>query len=220
MSRILLITLLTTLLGHANEMLMSVRTLAVEDGEMPVWYVAVENQKFEQLKWPANQPSAAIMAQAGGDLILYSKEVNQEGKAEFKLAKKVAIPEAAEELLLLGWPIKNDEKAGLIAIADNFKKAKFNDWLLINRSDQAVTLRYGKENDPISLESGESKTYQVKSEGSKGSEVIAETMMKGEMRKIYSTFWSAPDKQRSLVLFYSKDDRVKIQRIIDFLPEE
>jgi hypothetical protein len=45
-------------------------------------------------------------------------------------------------------------------------------------------------------------------------------MMKGEMRKIYSTFWSAPNTHRSLLLFYSKDDRVKIQRIIDFLPEE
>ncbi len=216
MGRILLITLFTALLAHANEMLLSVRTLAVEDGKIPEWYVAVGNQKFEPLKWSNKQPSAAIMAQADRELILYSKE----GEAEFKLAKKVAIPEAATEVLLLAWPIDNDEQAGLLAIADNFKKAKYNDWLVINRSDQAVTLRYGKDNDPISLESGETKTYQITGEIGKGGEVIAETMMKGEMKKIYSTFWAASDKQRSLVLFYSKDDRTKVQRIIDFLPEE
>ncbi len=217
MGYILLITLFTALLGHANEIRISVRTLAVEEGDMPTWYVALENQQFEELKWFAKQPSSTIVTQASQNLLLYSKEVNQKGEPEYKLASKVEIPEAAEEVILLGQPMNHEKQADVIAIADNYKKAKFNDWLVINRSDQAVTLRYGKENDPLNLESGETKAYQVKGERDKGGEVIAEALMNGEMKKIYSTFWAATDKQRSLILFYKKDDKVKVRRIIDFL---
>jgi len=213
-----LIILFTAFLAQANERPLSVRTLALGEVDMPAWYIEAGDKRYEQLEWPDGQPSAATMTQAGRDLILYSKETNQEGEPEFKLARKVAVPEAADEVLLLGWLTDNDGQAELLAIADDHRKANFNDWLVINRSDQAVTLRYGKGNDPISLESGEAKTYRIQGERNKGGEVIAEAMMKGEMRKIYSTFWAASDKQRSLVLFHSKDGGVKVRRIIDFLP--
>lgn len=218
MKSILFIALFTTLLGHANEQSISIRTLAMDGAEMPTWFVALENNQFEELKWPTRQPSPAIMAQAKGELPIYVKELNPEGEPEFKLIRKVTIPEAADEILLLG--IHDAEQADIIVIADNRNKAKFNDWLIINRSGQAVTFRYGKDNDPIQLAASEAKPFQVNGDSDKGSEVIAEALIKGEMKKIYSTFWSAPDKQRSIVLFYNKGDAVKLLRIADYFNEE
>lgn len=207
-------------MAQANGMQLSVRTLAVEEGDMPTWYVTTKDKNFEPLQWSSNQLSTAIMANADRELILYSKEDKQNGEPEFMLAKKVTIPEAADEVLLLGWPIEEDKQFEVLAIADDHRKANFNDWLVINRSDQAVTLRYGKENDPIQLEPGEAKAYRIKGEHDKGEELLAEAMVKGELKKMYSTFWSAPNKQRSIVLFYSKDDRPKLRRIIDFFDTE
>lgn len=216
--QVLLFTLITAFFAQANERTLSVRTLATEKGEMPVWYVAVGEQQFKQLEWPTTQPSLAVSAQAGEELVLYLKEANQGGEPEFRLARRVAIPGTADEVLLLGWPVDNDEQAELLAIADNYKKAEFNDWLVINLSQQTVTLRYGTGNEPVSLESGGTKTYQITAERDKGGEVIAEAVIKGKKKKIYSTFWAASEKQRFLILFYSKDDRIRLRRIVDFLP--
>jgi hypothetical protein len=215
---ILLFTLTTAFLAHANERILSIRTLAAEKSDMPVWYVAVGDQQFEQLEWTTTQPSTQITSRADRDLSLYSKETNQEGEPEFKVARKVTIPEAADEVLLLGWLTNKGEQAEVLAIADDYKKAKFNDWLVINRSDHTVTLRYGEGNESISLEPGETKPYRIMGERDKGGEVIAEAIIKDTKRKIYSTFWGAADKQRTLVLFFSKDDGVGLRKVIDFLP--
>lgn len=220
MKSLLLMTFLTTLLGHANEHSVSIRAFALEEMEMPACFVAIGDNRFEQLKWPTRQPSPAIMVQAKGELPIYVREISPEGEPEFKLFRKVAIPEAADEVLLLGLGVGEDKQADILAIADNHKKAKFNDWLVINRSDLAVTFRFGEGNDPIQLAPGEVKPCQIQGERDKGGEVIAEAMKKGNMKKIYSTFWSASDKQRSIVLFYSKDDAVKVLRMIDFLNED
>jgi hypothetical protein len=228
---ILIVILLTALVGHANDKPLSVRALAVDKGDFPAWYVSVGNQQFEQLQWSSRQPSLPIKTQFDQELVIYSRVLNKKGQPEFKLTKKVAIPEATDEIILLGWLTDNeDEEADeevdeevegkevhLLAIADNYKKAKFDEWLVINHCDQEVNLRFGKENDSINLEPGKSKIYPIKGERGKGSAVTAEAMIKGKMKKIYSTFWSAPDKQRAIVLFYSKNDRTRLRKIIDFL---
>lgn len=220
MKFIILITLLTAWLGHANGQSLSLRTLAMEGAKMPTCFVAVGNDQFEELKWPTKQQSQPITVQAKGELAVYTKEMGQDGTPQFKIIRKVTIPEAADEILLLGLGVRDDEQANFIAVPDNHKKANFNDWLFINQSSKDVTFRYGKDNDPLKLSSGESKLQTIKGESDKGNEVIAEAIIKGEMKKIYSTFWSAQSKQRSIVLFYDKEDAVKLLRIADHLKED
>lgn len=217
LNRIIAVAFLMASIGHAGQVL-HVRTLAVEKGEMPQWYVAVADEQFKELKWSANQPSIQIEVQAGSELQLFTKGEGEEGNADYKPVTKVAIPEGAKEVLLLAWPPAEEKEAELRAIADLFQKAEFNDWLVINQSDQPVILRHGKENDPIKLDAGESGIYKIGVKAGNGGEVVAQSMRKGEMKTMYSTFWGAVAKQRSLVLFYTRDGRVKLRRIIDFLP--
>jgi len=217
---ILLVTLFAAAFGRADEASISVRTLAVEKGDMPEWHVALTGGQFGKLEWPDKQASAPVMVQAGSELALFSKAANAEGEEEFKLATKVAVPEGASELLLVGTAAVGDKPAAVSAIADNLTKAEFNDWLIINRSDLQVTLHFGKDNEPIKLEADEAGSYKVQGEVDKGGEVIAEALVKGEWKKFYSTFWSASAKQRSLVLITGEDNRAKLRRIIDFLPQD
>ena len=214
----LLAALLTALPGHAEPKPLSIRSLAVLDDTLPKWHVATADGRYEPLNWSAKQASPPIHTQADGQLILFAKETDKEGQTEYKEARKVQLPEAADEVLLLGWPVDNDEKAELLALADDISHAKFNDWLLINRSGQRVSLRYGSDNETVEVGPGESKSIQIKAEPGKGGELIAQVEHNGEMRTMYSTYWAAQEKQRSLVLFYTKDSRVRLQRIIDFLP--
>ncbi len=228
-----LLPLFSALSVRGEEILLSLRTLAVDEVEMPEFYVAAEEGDFKPLLWSSRQASTPVNILAGKELVLYSKKMNQDGTPTFILDRKVALPEAADEVLLLAWAEEKaeteeandaegtkeeeEQKVEIIAIADDYKKAKFNDWLMINRSDEAVTFHYGEDKEPLTIESGESKTYQIEAELGKGTEVFAETTMKGKMRKFLSTYWAAPDKQRSVVLFYKKDDAVRARRIIDFL---
>ncbi len=205
--------LLAALPGHAEEARLSIRTLAVEGGEIPAWHVAADGGTYQKLTWPVEQPSAAIVTTAGADLLLSAKADGE----EFKVEKKLAVPQGADQCLLVAWPIDGEEKVGVMLVADPLKTAKQNDWLLINTSKHEVTLSYGSEGDPIRLEPGEAKAYQVAGEQDKGSAVIARMKLKGEMKTIYSTYWSAPENQRSLIVFYDSDGRVRVHRIIDEL---
>jgi len=219
MGRILLIAWFTTCLGYAGETQLSVRTLAVEEGAaIPVWHIVSDSDTYKELKWPVQQPSSVILSTASNELLLFSKKTNAEGTDEFKVARKLTIPEGSHDVLLVAWPDDGDQKVGLMVVADDLKQAKSNDWLVINTSKQGVTLRYGTKSEAIQLEPSEAKPYRIDSEQGKGGAVLAQTMVKDERKTIYSTFWAAPENQRSLVLFYNKDNRVKLRRVIDLFP--
>lgn len=214
----LLTAVFTACLGHAEEGRLSVRTIAVEDSKMPVWYLATGGETFEELKWPVEEPASAIVSVSSLELQLFSKETNAKGEVEFKVARKLTIPEGSRDVLLVAWPDEGDEKVGLMLVADDLKQAKSNDWLLINTSKQAVTLRYGTKGEAIQLESHEAKPYRIDVELGQGSAVSAQMMRKGEWKSIFSTYWAAPDNQRSLILFFDNSSRVKLHRVMDPLP--
>jgi hypothetical protein len=204
--------------GRRSASRLSVRTLAVQEGGMPEWYVASEGETRKELEWPVEQPSAAVLTTAGTELLLLSKETNANGEVEFKAARKLTVPEGRNDVLLVAWPDDEDPKVGLMLVADDVKQAMFNDWLVINTSKQVVTLRYGTKSEPIQLEPHESKAYRIDAEHNQGGAVSAQMMKKGERKPIYSTYWAAPQNQRSLVVFHDKDSRVKPHRVIDLLP--
>lgn len=206
----------------ADAVPLSLRTLALEEEKMPEWYVEVADGRFEKLTWPTSQPSAPLAAQAGRELILFAMAKQGDSEPQFQPARRVAVPEPGEELLLIATSGKGagEEQAELklTAVADKLRNATFSDWLVVNLGEQQVRLRYGEGAEPIELEAGESGIYRVKAVTDKGGATLAEAMRRGEMKPIYSTFWSAPAGQRSLVLFYGEDGRTKLRRIIDFLP--
>lgn len=215
---ILLTTLFTAHLGHAEQDRLSVRTLAVDKSDIPAWYVATEGEGYTELTWPVTQPSSAIVSTAGKDLLLFSKETNAEGVVEFTVARKLTIPEATDEVMVVAWPDDGDEKIGLLAVADDLSQAKSNHWIVINASKHKVTLRYGTKTDAIQLEPREAKPYRIDSDQGQGSAVLAQMIVKDEWKDIYSTYWAAPEKQRSLALFYNKNERAALRRVIDPLP--
>ncbi len=215
-----LMALLSTVLLQADEAKLSVRTLALESFEVPEWFVAVDGEQHEALEWPTRQPSPAVMLKAGKELLLYSKQAGEGEEAGFVVVNKIAIPEGANEVLLLMSPPTEEGDPVITAIADTFAKATFNEWILINLSKQAVMFSYGKDNEPLEIDAGEGKVYAIDKALDKGAPVTASVMMGDEMKKFYSTYWSAPADQRSLVLFYDDGDRVKLRKILDFLPKK
>ena len=215
----LIFSLLAISNGFAEQKLVSVRTLGVDGVDLPEWYISVDDNKFEPLIWSDKQPSSSMMTQVTDDLQLYSKVNKPNGESVYNPVRKVELPKEGNEVLLLGWLPVDEEQAKLIAVSDTFKNAKFNDWIVINTTEQEVNLRFGKDAEAITLLAGETKIYKIESEVDKGAEAIAQAMHKDEMKTIYSTFWSASSDQRSLILFYSIDDRVKLRKIHDIFPK-
>lgn len=214
---ILLTVMFTVCCGHAEEERLSIRALAAEKVEMPVWHIATDTGEYKELTWPVEQPSSAIMSTAGRELPLFSKETNAEGEEEYNMVRKLTIPEPVTEILLVAWPVDGEGKTELMIVVDGRRQAGFNDWMLINTSKQKVSVRYGADSQAVQLEPVEAKPCRIDSEQGHGSAVLAQAKMKDEWKTIYSTYWAAPEKQRSLVLFYEKDKRVRLRRVIDIL---
>lgn len=214
----LLLALFTACHANAEESRLSIRTIAVDKGEMPVWYLATGDESYTEVNWPVEQPTAPVVSTAAEELLLFSKEVNAEGEVEFKVDRKLAVPEGSNDVLILAWRDDGDEEISLMLAKDDLKHAKFNDWLVFNTSKQVVTMRYGADGEAIQMEPSEAKPYRIDAEMGKGNSVTAQAMVKDNMRTIYSTYWPAPGNQRSLLLFFNKDNQVKLRRVIDPLP--
>lgn len=96
------------------------------------------------------------------------------------------LPPQAAGILLLSW--KDVENARFVAIKDEFAKALYNDWLLINASVHPVTFKAGDTATPLLLKPGVSTTHRINAAKGEGVEITAQAALKGKVRTFYSTF--------------------------------
>ena len=211
-----LLVLITFILGSlATAQTINVRTLALRAGELTEVYLRV-GEKYEKLRFSAAQPSTTVPAIRANPLPLYKREKDAEGKEIYVIAHKLKIPRGAKGVLLLAW--KSGDKVRYLAIKDDFSKARFNDWLLINTSKKSIGFKVGEKAKPIILKAGSSKTYSMKRvKQGKGTSVAAQTMYKGKMKLFFSTYWPVLPGKRTLILFIDDGRKIRVKRISDKL---
>ncbi len=201
--------------SHATAQTINVRTLALRAGELPEVYLK-NGEKYEKLRFSAVQPSSTVRAIRVNPLPLYKREKDAEGEDVYAVAHKIQIPTGAKGIMLLGW--KSGDKIRHLAIKDDFSKARFNDWLLINTSKKSIAFKVGKNGKPFMVKAGSSKTYVIKSvkEG-KGASVMAQAMFEEKMKLFFSTYWPVFPGKRTVVLFIEDGRKIRIKRISDKL---
>lgn len=213
--------LLLSPLTQAEEANLSLRTLAIEQGALPKWHIEIADGEYRELTWPDGQPSPSIVLPATKDLVLFLKAKNPDGEEVYQSSMQVALPVGESELLLIAIPAAEEgAKPRVKALADNLKTAKFNEWLFINESGQRVAIKIGEKQAAIELDADVAKLHAIDPALGNGGKVSATSMRNDEMKPFYSTFWGAPKEQRSLVIFYNDDHRVRLRRISDFLPKD
>jgi len=201
--------------SHATAQTINVRTLALRAGELPEVYLRV-GEKYEKLRFSAVQPSSTVRAIRVNPLPLYKRETDAEGKDVYVVAYKIKIPTGAKGIMLLGW--KSGDKVRHLAIKDDFSKARFNDWLLINTSKKPIIFKVGQKAKPFLVKAGSAETYPLKRvrEG-KGTEVTAHAKFKGKVKLFFSTYWPVFPGKRMVVLFVDDGRKIRVKRIIDKL---
>jgi hypothetical protein len=198
----------------------NLRTLALQSGEMPEWYVEAVQEKsagkteLTELAWSSKQPSASITVTVEEQLFIYSKAVDERGNEAPRLVRRVTLPEGASEVLLVAL-IADDSRIGLRAVTDTFMEAGFNDWMVINLARQGVALRFGKDSKPIIVNPGGIEKYTIPAESGTGIQLLAKAQLHGELKTIYSTYWPVFGGQRSIVIFFNLGDRIRARRVID-----
>lgn len=216
----LLTALSATLLGHSEEDRLRIRTIAVDDWEMPKWHIVSDAGTYVELNWPTGQPTSTILVSKSRELCLFSKTTKNTDEAVFTVTRKLGIPEGMDEVLLVAWPDQGDGKAGIMVVRDGLRKSRYDEWLFINTSSLMVDFQYGSHAETIQLEPLGARTCRINPEQGHGCSVVAKAKVKDDWKTVYSTYWAAPEKQRSIILFSNKDNRVKVRRIIDFLQVE
>jgi len=200
---------------HATAQTINVRTLGLRAGELPEVYLR-NGEEYKKLRFSAVQPSSTVRAIRANPLPLYKLEKDAEGKDVYVIAYKIKIPAGARGILLLGW--KSGDKVRYLAIKDDFSKARFNDWLLINTSKRPIMFKVGKDAKPFIVKPGSSETYAMKKvrEG-KGTEVTAHAKFKGKVKCFFSTYWPVFPGKRMVVLFVDDGRKIRVKRISDKL---
>ena len=211
-----LLILLSLVLGfHATAQTINVRTLALRTGEMPEVYLR-NGEKYEQLRFSAAQPSSTLRANRVNPLPLYQREKDAEGNDAYVVAYKLKIPKGAKGILLLGW--KSGDQAKYIVIKDDFGKARFNDWLLINTSTKSIGFKVSEKGKPFIVKAGSSDIYSIKKvKQGKGTSVMAQAMFKGKKKIFFSTYWPVLPGKRTLILFIDDGRKILVKRISDKL---
>jgi hypothetical protein len=198
--------------GRAGDSVVSLRTLWLGDGEIPDSWIFVEGAStLKQLEWPVTQPSQALPVIHDGRLKLFGSPNVPDGEKNPEPQHSVDFPPSAKEVLLVG--MSEADKNTFVAFEDVFREAKYNDWLVVNVSEEAIELTVGEMDAPMRLEAGTSAIFQPTMEKGKGGKVNARFMYRGAMRTFLSTYWPAVDGQRSLVIIYQDGKRVRARRI-------
>jgi hypothetical protein len=190
----------------------AIRTLALRADEMPELFIHT-GKEYLPLLFSAVQPGETAQAMAANPLPLYRSGNGPEAKDGFVIAHRVKLPDAAAGILLLGW--KQGDDARFVAINDEFAKAGFNDWLLINASSHPVAFKAGETASPLLLKSGVSATHRISAAKGEGIAVTAQAPIKGKTRTFFSTYWPVYADKRSVVVFVDDGAKILVKRISD-----
>lgn len=190
----------------------ALRTLALRADEMPELFINTGEQ-YLPLRFSAVQPAERVRALAANPLPLYRSDHGAESKDGFVVAHSVKLPDRAAGVLLLGWKQGNDPR--FVAIKDDFSKAAYNDWLLINASKLPVVFQAGEKATPLLLKPGVSTTHRISAAKGEGVAVTAQAPIKGKARTFFSTFWPVYADKRSVVVFVDDGAKILVKRISD-----
>lgn len=215
MNRCLLVTLLSLSLGTAaSSQTLGVRSLALRSGEMPEVYLKGPKD-YALLEFSSVQPGELLQSLRANPLPLYTKAMNDEGEEAFTVASKVKLPAGAKGVLIMGWSAGGETR--YVAIEDDFRAARFNDWLLINAATRPVAFTVGEKAKPVMLAPGGSVTHRVGAERGKGTAVLAQAPIRGQTRTFFSTYWPVFPDKRTVVLFVDDGEKIRVKRISDKL---
>ncbi|MFK7852290.1 MAG: hypothetical protein AB8D78_15040 [Akkermansiaceae bacterium] len=192
----------------------SVRTMALGSGEMPELYFETKGEtKLTPAVWSKRQPSRMVSTIYEDTLSLFRLEVDEDGQEIPVIAHQVKVPEGANEILLFGWLNKSD--VNFQAITDDFLKAAFDDWLLINLSSKRIDFLVGRDSKPIRLNSKRISRYKITAKEDKGGAVYGRANIRGEERIFYSTFLPISANRRTIMLFTDDGDKIRTTPVID-----
>ena len=163
--------------GISSAQTISVRTLALQSGEMPKTFLKGPKE-HHPLRFSTVQPELAVKALSASPLPLYRSTLDEDGNPAFAVAAKVKIPAGAGEILLLGWAA--NKQARYLAIKDDFGSASFDDWILINTTKKQIAFQVGEKAKPIVMNPGASMKYRVRAEKGKGATVLAQQAVNGK----------------------------------------
>jgi len=190
------------------------RTLQLVEGEIPETFVMVEGKSQPvQLTWSTAQPSRQLNVVYDGKLFILNGSESSEGKQEAAASIPVALPESAQEILLLA--MTGPEGVEYLAFEDCVGGAKFNDWLSINLSDREVVFTASEKKDSVRIPPGTSTIFRPEIEKGTGASVAAEFDREGESQIFYSAYWPVFAGQKSIAIFYTYGERVRVRRIGD-----
>lgn len=219
--RALLVTLCLVLLTMANltaaSQTITVRTLALGTLEMPDLFLKGEKD-YLPLRFSARQPGVPVLAVAANPLPLHLAQTDEDGLVTYAEARRIPIPPGTRSILLLGW-MAGDELR-FVAIHDDFRAARANDWLLINTSSRPVAFSLGEGGDPVLVRPGESTTRRFPVRPGEGAAVLARAPFDGESKMFLSTYWPVHTDRRSVVLFFDDDRLIRAKRISDQPPPD
>lgn len=192
------------------------RVMALSESGLPEVYVKA-GANYVPLEFSATQPSLAIQASYANPLPLYRLQDTPEGRKDYAVTAKVALPESGKGILLLGWG--TSEKASYLPISDDFSGSSSADWLVINATNKPLAMQLGKGTSFVKLPPSGATPFRVMAEQNQGAAVvIAEPLAGDRWKTFYSTYWPIYPDRRCLVLFVNTGDKIKVKKISDIKP--
>lgn len=192
------------------------RVMALSEGGLPEVYVK-SGAEYVLLEFSATQPSPAVASSFANPLPLYRRQSSPDGKPEYSMTARVALPESGKGILMLGWG--SMEKANYLAISDDFSGSGSADWMLINATGKQLAMQLGKGTKFVKVPPSGAAPFRVMAEMNKGAAVVIAEPLEGDKWKtFYSTYWPIYPDRRCLVLFVNVGDKIKVKKISDIKP--
>ncbi len=191
-----------------------IRTLSLGGGEFPKLWVA-DGEHAVPLVFSSVQPSLPLRVNRLQPFPVFSGDLDEKGIPEDSSPQKVTLP-AGDSHLLLGWMIA--EKPNFLAIADPFRSARHDEWIVINTSMENIAIRIGGQKKPLQIKPGAHAMVKIASTPDTGAPSTIAFLKDGQWKPFYSAFLPVFPDKRSLIIISKAGTRLHANIISDELP--
>jgi hypothetical protein len=189
------------------------RTLVLEDATSKQLFFHERNE-YTELPLRVMRPSDSYVARllADGSLPLFERFQGEDGVFEYRLHKRINLPQNSKQVLILAAGSGDD--LAFKAISDNLSSSD-RDWLYINTSKAMLAVQLGEKNKPVGIKPGASVFHQTNVEYGRGAPVRVAMRENGEWKRVYSRFWPIREGQRMMIIFMERDGELTVHRFSD-----
>jgi hypothetical protein len=157
---------------------------------------------------PARSSYTKRLPYRGDSIVLYKKEVSEEGEEIYPVALTVPVPAGlSEPLMILAWDREEEHPVAKL-IEFSPREFPYGTYQVVNLSKYELAGTIRDKTNRIRCQPGESRLVSFDIKSGERAPIVFYAKIEGEVRKVFGSICIHRERKRSIFLMYPETDKL------------